>query len=175
MPKRRKSKNRGASRRRTRRIQVSTLVGILTLVTAWYTLPPELIIEDVVNKSAEFSSESRIKITNHGLLSALSIRALTENVSARIGTMTILGTDMLAGPIVIRKLTHNESQEITIIPNIGIPPGTHVSSCSYILILKYKINLCSIGRLSITKNWRKKWNVVLHKFPDGYDWQISIL
>ena len=170
MPQGRKLPTEEVSRRRIRWIPVASLVGFLALVSAWFTFPPELVIEGVVNKSEEFSSESMIRVKNNGVLPAISTRALVENFSARIGTLTIKDMNMFSGPIVIGRLARDESDEISILPTFGVPPGTHLSSCSYILILKYKIKL-----FFITKNARKKWKVELRNFGSYYSWRTSIL
>lgn len=64
---------------------IGSVVAVMSLVLAFIGLPPELVIEAVVNKSPSFKSVSKLRTKNIGRIAAKSIKADVENVCAQMG------------------------------------------------------------------------------------------
>lgn len=146
---------------------VPSLVGFLSLYVAWLTFPPELVIESVVDKSNKFNSESRIKIKNNGKLTAIDIKAEVENLYASIESNSFKVKAIINYSNAVSRLSSGEHTDISISPCFHIGQGTHITSFSYILILKYHAKL-----FSFRKEFKKQWRVELRTFEDGFAWNI---
>jgi hypothetical protein len=147
---------------------VTSLAGFVTLHAAWLSFPPELVVDAVVDKSKQFSSESRIKVKNNGKLPALSIQADAENVCARIGGLTMDDCGFFNGPHVFARLSSGESAEFSVSPGIHLGQAMQISAFSYRLTLKYKAKL-----FFFHKSFKKSWAVELRNFPDGFAWHVT--
>jgi hypothetical protein len=137
---------------------VSSLAGFLALYAAWLGFPPELVIEDVADKSHKFSSESRIRIKNNGRLPALGIRADVPKFRAKAGDNVLeVSREILVDELTPR-LAGGESTLISISPGINFEGGAQISECSYELTLVYHAKLFWLRR-----EFRKVWRVELVK------------
>lgn len=149
---------------------LTTLTGAIALYVAWLKLPPKLTIDAVIDKSKKFNSESRLNIKNIGHLAAWNIRADLENANAKIAGVTMSGNTVIVGP----NNTHLSPQETTELPVlqrlIGGPP-MHLSSCDYVLNLKYEVHV-----LFFKKELQRKWHVELRNYDDGsYAWTFTMV
>jgi hypothetical protein len=145
----------------------TSLLGALGLYVAWITLPPELVIEAVVDKSKKFNSESRIKIKNNGKMPALAIKADVENLCAVIATNRFENCGIFNGPSAVARLAGGESAEISISPGVGFGQGMQITEFSYTLILKHQAKV-----FFFHKKFQKRWKVELRNFADGFAWHV---
>jgi len=146
----------------------TSIVGFLGLYVSWLSFPPELVVDGVVDKSKELSSESRIKIKNNGKLPALKITLSAENLCAQFGGITMENCAVVIGPSVVGRLSNGESAEISVSANIHPGDGMKLVRFSYLLTLRYSARL-----FFLTKAFKKRWNVSLTTFEDGFAWHVT--
>lgn len=146
-----------------------SIPGAVAVYIAWLPLPPELVVEGVIEKSEIFSSESRIEIRNTGMLPALDIRIGALNIEGRIGTLTIQGTNVPDSPTYsISKLGRDEKTEMSITPGATFAEATHIDTFSYDLHIKYFSKI-----LFFKKEYSKHWKVELRRYNDKFSWFIT--
>ncbi len=147
---------------------VPSVAGFVALYTHWLGFPPELVIEDVADKSEKFSSESRIKIKNNGKLPALGIHADVPKFRAEVGDNVLEVTRKILVDELAPRLAGGESTLLSISPGINFEGGAKISKCSYELALVYHAKLFLFRR-----KYRKVWRVELKVFDDGFNWDIK--
>ncbi len=144
---------------------IPSLTGFLGLYGTWLAFPPELVVDGIIDKSKKFSSESKIK--NNGRLPAYSIKADVNNLCAKFAGVTLKNCGVRTNHIVVARLSHSESSEISIHPGLDLGDGTQISEFSYLLILKYQVNFFLKARIlkkmeSLIKQLRR-WFFMGHK------------
>ena len=149
---------------------IPSIAGFLGLYGAWLAFPPEIVIEGVIDKSKNLSSESKIKIKNIGRLPAYSIKVNATDLCAKIGGVTMKNCAIQSSFPMVGRLAHGESSGISVRPGIGVIGNIQLLEFSYVLILKYHAKLFFLKRES-----SKKWKVSLNNFADGFSWDIKIL
>ena len=150
-----------------------TLLGILSIVVAYYTYPAEIVVDSTVNPSDTYSSSSRIKIKNIGIFPASNIRGkfvLEDSYMDRPGMKNIrisnarnTNTINLAS-----KLSHGEETEIPIHVGVEVSQNLFFDKYCYRLHLSYESHF-----LMFTRTVSKEWEITLSKRPDGYSWLIK--
>jgi hypothetical protein len=149
-------------------VGVTSIFGLIGIVTAYYALPPNLAIEEVKDKG-KYNFESRFVVKNIGKLPAFNIISDISNMNMVIGGMNFknLNTTNCGRPIT--KLASDEVTEIPAVPHMGMPVRTSITSCDYNLTLKYELHLPFFKTII-----EKKWFVELRNAGDEYTWQIAL-
>lgn len=149
---------------------ITSLVGFVALYLTFLGLFPELVIDAIVDKSADYPTESKLRIRNNGKITAGSINADATNICMKAGGVIMQDCGAVGGPYVAARLSTGETHEISITPNISIGPGIKVEQFSYTLTL-----LWSAKFLFLRKRQSKKWKVELKFYDDGYTWNTTII
>ena len=146
----------------------TSILGIIGFLTAYYAFPPNLAIEEVLDKS-KHNFESRLLIKNIGKMPAFGVVSDVSKMNFVMGglNMTNMNTTDCGSPIT--KLASGEKTEIPAVPHVGMPVGSSLQSCDYVLKLKYDFRLPFY-----TKVFEKIWHVELRNTGDDFTWQIAM-
>jgi hypothetical protein len=147
---------------------VTSILGAIGFLTAYYAFPPNLTIEEVKDKTKN-NFESRLVIRNIGKIPAFNIVLDVSNMNFLIGgmNMTNMNTTDCGAPIT--RLASGEKTEIPALPHVGMPVGISANSCDYILKLKYELRLPFYKKLM-----DKIWHVELRNSEEEFTWQIAM-
>jgi hypothetical protein len=150
-------------------IGIPSITALILFYLAFIGLLPELVIEGVADKSAKFSSESKLIIRNVGKLGAIGIQANVEDVTFRINTISLTDGLVSGGPTVAGRLASGESTEISVTSGIGLG-SARPDEFRYKLTLSYDARL-----IFLKKSFAKQWSVELKNRPDGHHWEVRII
>lgn len=149
-------------------VGITSVTAGLAFLVAYYAFPPNVSVEEVKDKGSH-NFESRLVIKNIGKLPAFNIIADVEKMNLRMGGLNV--TDMTATNCggKTAKLAHGEKTEIPACPHVGMPVGTSLDSCDYLLILKYQFKLPFYSTVL-----EKRWHVELRNSGKEFVWQTSM-
>ncbi|RJS92031.1 hypothetical protein [Salinisphaera sp. Q1T1-3] len=146
----------------------TSLLGLMGFVTAYYALPPNLAIAEIKDKG-QFNFESRLQVENIGRLPAFRVIADVERMNFVMGGMNMSNMAATDCGIPTAKLAAGERMELPACPHVGVPPGSNLSSCDYVLKLKYEFRLPFFS-----KKICKRWDVELRNAGQEFTWQIAL-
>lgn len=69
----------------------------------------------------------------------------------------------------VERLAAGESMEFPACPHVGVPPGTALISCDYLLIMKFEQRLPFFK-----KRLKRRWHVELRNTGGEYTWQTLL-
>ena len=148
---------------------VTSLASALAFLAAYYAFPPNLTVEEVKDKG-KHNFESRLVIRNIGKLPAHHIVADVKHMNLRMGGLDFRDVNTENCGVPTRELAASEKMELSACPHVGMPVGTSLHSCDYILILSYEV------RLPFFKKRRSKsWRIELRNSGSESTWQASLL
>jgi len=146
----------------------TSILGIIGFFTAYYAFPPNITIEEVKDKTKS-NFESRFVVKNIGKIPAFNIVLDVSKMNFTIGGISMSDTTATDCGIPITKLASGEKTEIPALPHIGMPAGTSVNTCDYLLKIKYEFRLPFYKTLL-----DKVWHVELRNSEDEFTWQLAL-
>ncbi len=146
----------------------TSILGIIGFLTAYYAFPPNLSIEEVKDKT-KHNFESRLVIKNIGKIPAFNIITDVSTMNFVIGGINMNNMNTTDCGTPITKLASGEKTEIPAVPHVGMPVGSSLQTCDYMLKLKYEFRLPFYKTLL-----EKSWHVELRNSGDEYTWQIAL-
>ena len=147
---------------------VTSILGIIAFITAYYAFPPNLSIEEVKDKT-KHNYESRLVIKNIGKIPAFNIVTDVSAMNFVAGGINMTDMNATDCGTPITKLASGEKTEIPAVPHVGMPVGSSLQSCDYMLKLKYEFRL-PFYKTILEKNWY----VQLRNSGDEYTWQTAM-
>lgn len=147
---------------------ITSIMGIIGFLTAYYAFPPNLSIEEVKDKT-KHNFESRLIIKNIGKIPAFNVIADISNMNLVIGGINMTNMNTTDCGIPITKLASGEKTEISAVPHIGMPVGSSLQSCDYTLKLKYEFLLPFYKKII-----SKKYFIELRSSGEEFTWQVSM-
>jgi hypothetical protein len=146
----------------------TSILGIIGFLTAYYAFPPNITIEEVKDKTKN-NFESRLVVKNIGKIPAFNIILDFSKMNFTVGGISMSDCNSTDCGIPITKLAAGETTEIPALPHIGMPAGTNVNTCDYILKIKYEL------RLPFYKTIMDKiWHIELRNSGDEFVWQVAM-
>ena len=113
--------------------------------------------------------ESRLVVKNIGKIPAFNIILDFSKMNFTVGGISMSDCNSTDCGIPITKLAAGETTEIPALPHIGMPAGTNVNTCDYILKIKYEL------RLPFYKTIMDKiWHIELRNSGDEFVWQVAM-
>lgn len=150
-------------------IGITSLLGMLAFLVAYYALPPNLSVVEVKDKNKNHNFESRLIIKNLGNLPAFNIVADIYEMNFVIGGINMNNITAIDCGSKVTRLSHSEEMELPVVPHVSIPAGMNLSSCDYTLLLKYDFKLPFYS-----KQLSKSWRIELRNLPAGFAWQTLL-
>lgn len=146
----------------------TSILGVIGFLTAYYAFPPNLTIEEVKDKG-KHNFESRLVIKNIGKIPAFRVIADVSQMNFVVGGMNMTNMSAIDCGSPISKLASGEKTEIPAVPHVGMPVGSSLQSCDYILTLKYQLQLPFYKTIL-----EKVWHVELRNSGTEYTWQVAM-
>lgn len=146
----------------------TSILGIIGFLTAYYAFPPNITIEEVKDKIKN-NFESRLVVKNIGKIPAFNITLDFSKMNFTAGGISITDCSATDCGTPIRKLAAGEKTEIPALPHMGMPAGTIINTCDYILKIKYEFRLPFYKTLI-----DKVWHVELRNSGDEFVWQVAM-
>lgn len=146
----------------------TSVLGIIGFLTAYYAFPPNIAIEEVKDKTKN-NFESRFVVKNIGKIPAFNIILDFSKMNFTAGGISMKDCNSTDCGIPITKLASGEKTEIPALPHIGMPAGTNVNTCDYILKIKYEFRLPFYKTIM-----DKTWHIELRNLDDDFVWQIAM-
>lgn len=148
---------------------ITSLTGGFAFLVAYHALPPNITVKEVKDKSSKHNFESRLIIKNIGKLPAFNITVDFSNMNIVIGGLVLKNITARNCGSKAKQLASGEEMEIPVVPHTSVPPGVDLTSCDYLLELKYDLKLPFYS-----KQFLKTWHVELRNLSDGFAWQTSL-
>lgn len=146
----------------------TSIVGVIGFLTAYYAFPPNLSIEEVKDKT-KHNFESRLIVKNIGKLPAFNVIADVQAMNLIMGGLNMTNMNTTDCGVPIKKLASGEKTKIPAVPHVGMPVGSSLQSCDYILKLKYEFRL-PFYKTILEKNW----HVELRSTKEEFTWQTAM-
>lgn len=146
----------------------TSILGLISFLTAYYAFPPNLAIEEVIDKG-KHNFESRLLIKNIGKMPAFRVVSDVSNMNFVMGGLNMTNMNTTDCGLPISKISSGEKTEIPAVPHVGMPVGSGLQSCDYLLKLKYEFRFPFY-----IKPLEKIWHVELRNTGEEFTWQIAM-
>lgn len=147
---------------------VTSILGVISFLTAYYAFPPNISIEEVKDK-IKYNFESRLVLKNIGKLPAFNVVVDVSEMNFVMGGINMTNMNTTDCGVPISKLASGEKTEIPAVPHVGMPVGSSLQSCDYKLKLKYEFHLPFYKTIM-----DKLYYVELRNSGVEYTWQVSM-
>ncbi|MEZ5758755.1 MAG: hypothetical protein R3D86_11095 [Emcibacteraceae bacterium] len=147
-------------------------IYIISTSTALYMAclngPPNISIDRVINGST--NSDSRLIITNLGLLPAYNVDADVEKLNVLIGSNRIVNGKGKHVGASATKISFNETTQIEACTDTYLDPGLKYDKCNFILVLRYDLKI-----FNWKHEYKKRYFIELRNTDDNFEWTYTMM
>lgn len=147
---------------------VTSILGVIGFLTAYYAFPPNISLDEVKDKSKN-NFESRLVLKNIGKTPAFRITFDVSEMNFVVDGLRMTNMSTTDCGVPITRLAAGEKTDIPAMPHVAMPVGSNLQSCDYKLNMKYELRLPFYKKLI-----EKSYYVELRDSVDEFVWQISM-